>query len=140
MNSKEKAEEFFSIIAKRKKTLVEIPLNCSTGETGTLLYLTFEKEKATPSEIAESLKVSMPRVMSVINSLENKKLVTKKVDKLDKRKKVVSITQNGRKIVLEKKEEALEKITKIIEKLEEKEVNEYIKISTKIGKIMDNIN
>lgn len=139
MSSREKAEEFFDLIAKRKKTLVEIPLNCSTGETGTLLYLTFVKAKATPSEIATSLEVSMPRILSVVNSLERKALLTKEIDALDKRKKVIKITEKGRKIVLEKKEEAVEKITKIIEKLEEKEVLEYIRISTKIGKIMDKI-
>lgn len=30
MSSREKAEEIFNIIAKKKKSLVEIPLNCST--------------------------------------------------------------------------------------------------------------
>lgn len=139
MSFREKAEEFFELIAKRKKTLVEIPLNCSSGETGTLLYLAFAKMNTTPSEIATSLDVSIPRVLSILNSLENKKLVIRKTDEFDKRKKVVSITEKGKKIVLEKKEEAIEKITKIIEKLEEKEVLEYIRISTKIGKIMDKI-
>lgn len=43
MDAKAKAEEFFETIVKRKKSLIEIPLNCSQGETGALLYLTFVK-------------------------------------------------------------------------------------------------
>lgn len=30
MDAKAKAEEFFETIVKRKKSLIEIPLNCST--------------------------------------------------------------------------------------------------------------
>ena len=137
MNYKEKAIEFFEIIAKRKKTLVEIPLNCSQGETGTLLYLTFMKNLISSSELAENLNVSLPRITSVLNSLETKKLVKKRIDSEDKRKTIVEITPVGKELVLSKKQEAVEKIEKIIEKLTEEEINQYIRISQKIGNIMD---
>ncbi len=137
MNCKEKAIEFFEIIAKRKKTLVEIPLNCSQGETGTLLYLTFMKNLISSSELAENLNVSLPRITSVLNSLETKKLVKKRIDSEDKRKTIVEITPVGKELVLSKKQEAVEKIEKIIEKLTEEEINQYIRISQKIGNIMD---
>lgn len=137
MNCKEKAIEFFEIIAKRKKTLVEIPLNCSQGETGTLLYLTFMKNSISSSELAENLNVSLPRITSVLNSLEAKKLVEKRIDSEDKRKTIVEITPVGKELVLSKKQEAVEKIEKIIKKLTEEEINQYIRISQKIGNIMD---
>ncbi len=137
MDAREKAEEFFEAIAQRKKTLIEIPLNCSQGETGTLLHLTFAKNGISSSELAEVLKVSLPRVASVVNSLESKKLIEKMVDSEDKRKTVIYITKNGKELVLAKKEEAINKITKIIEKLNEEDINEYIRLSKKIGKIVD---
>lgn len=137
MKSIKKAEEFFEIIAKKKKSLVEIPLNCSQGETGTLLYLTFVKDGITSSELADKLKVSLPRITSVLNSLDSKKLIEKRIDSQDKRKTIIYITKIGRKLVNEKKQEAVEKIAKIIEKLDEKEIEEYMRITQKIGVIME---
>lgn len=137
MDAKAKAEEFFESIVIRKKSLVEIPRNCSQGETGALLYLTFVKDGITSSELAENLNVSLPRVASLVNSLESKNLVEKLTDKEDKRKTIVNITKGGKKLILSKKEEAIDKIAKVIEKLDEEEINQYIRLAQKIGKIMD---
>lgn len=137
MDAKAKAEEFFETIVNRRKSLIEIPLNCSQGETGTLLYLTFVEDGITPSRISEILDVSLPRIASILNSLEAKKLISKITDSEDKRKTIVNITDVGRKLVLSKKEEAIGKIAKIIEKLDEKDINEYIRLAKKIGKIME---
>lgn len=137
MDAKAKAEEFFETIVNRRKSLIEIPLNCSQGETGTLLYLTFVEDGITPSRISEILDVSLPRIASVLNSLESKKLISKVTDSEDKRKTIVNITDVGRKLVLSKKEEAIGKITKIVEKLDEKDIDEYIRLAKKIEKIME---
>lgn len=137
MDARAKAEEFFETIIKRKKSLIEIPRNCSQGETGALLYLTFEKDGITSTELAEILNVSLPRVASLLNSLESKKLVKKLTDKEDKRKTIVNITEVGRNLVLAKKEESINKLTRVIEKLDEEDINQYIKLAQKIGKIMD---
>lgn len=137
MEYAKKAEEFFDIILSRKKKLIEIPLNCSQGETGTLLYLTFVKDGISSSELADSLEVSLPRITSVLNSLEAKELVNKRIDSQDKRKTIIYITDMGRKIVLEKKQEAVENIAKIMEKLDKKDIDEYIRITQKIGIIME---
>lgn len=137
MNARKKAEEFFETVIKRRKSLIEIPRNCSQGETGALLYLTFEKDGITATELAEILNVSLPRVVSLINSLENKKLVKKLTDKEDKRKTVIYITPAGKNMVLEKKKEAISKLTKIIEKLDEEDINNYIQLAKKINLIMN---
>lgn len=107
------------------------------GETGALLYLTFVQDGITPSEISEILGVSMPRAVSLLNSLESKKLIEKITDKEDKRKTIVNITEAGKELVLSKKEEAINKITRVIEQLDEEDINQYIRLAKKIGKIME---
>ena len=102
-----------------------------------MLYLTFVKDEITASELAEILNVSLSRIASLLNSLESKKLIDKMIDKEDKRRTVIKITDTGRKLVLSKKEEAIDKITKVIEKLDEEDINQYIRLAKKIGKIMD---
>lgn len=79
----------------------------------------------------------MPRVASLLNTLEPKKLVEKLTDKEDKRKTIVNITSVGKELILNKKEETINRITKIIEKLDEEDINEYIRLAKKIGKIME---
>lgn len=44
MNAKAKAEEFFETIVKRKKSLIEIPLNCSTRRNRSITILNFCKK------------------------------------------------------------------------------------------------
>lgn len=139
MDYRKKAEEFFEIIAKKRKTLIEIPLNYSQGETGALLYLTFVKDGISASELAENLDVSLPRITSVLNSLETKKMIEKRIDGKDKRKTIIYITNKGKKIVLSKKQEAIEKIMKVVEKLDEEDINEYIRLVKKIGEVSENI-
>lgn len=139
MDYRKKAEEFFEIIAKKRKTLIEIPLNYSQGETGALLYLTFVKDGISASSLAENLDVSLPRITSVLNSLETKKMIEKRIDGKDKRKTIIYITNKGKKIVLSKKQEAIEKIMKVVEKLDEEDINEYIRLVKKIGEVSENI-
>lgn len=139
MDIKEKAEEFFNTIVERKKTLVEIPLNCSNGETGTLLYMTFIKKETTAKELAEVQGVSLPRMVSILNSLEEKKLINKRIDNKDRRITIITITDKGKKLVLNKKSEAVNKIVEIMKNLSEDEINNYLETSKKISNIISNM-
>lgn len=139
MNERECAEKFFWIMMHCKKNLSQIPQDCSQGETGVLSYLAFEQNKITPSELSENIGVSLPRMVSVLNALEVKKLIIKNIDNIDKRKTIVEITEQGKKVVENKKEEAISKISKILEKLEDEEVNEYLRLIEKILKIIEDI-
>ena len=137
MNEKKKAEEFFWKMLHCKKSLVQIPQDCSQGETGTLSYLAFIENKITPSELSEKLGVSLPRIVSVLNSLEAKCLITKNIDNIDKRKTIINITEDGKKFVENRKDEAINKVAKVLEKLEDEEINEYIRLTEKIVNIID---
>lgn len=137
MDSRLKAEELFGTMVQMKKTLAEIPIVCSQGETGTLLYLAFVKKEMTASELSQKLNVSLPRITSILNSLETKNMLKKRIDIKDKRKIVVSITENGKNMVLEKKEEAINNMARIIEKLDEKDIDEYIRIAKKIREVIE---
>lgn len=110
------------------------------GETGALLHLVSVKDGITASELSEVLNVTLPRIASVINSLESKELIEKMNDKEDKRKTNIYVTQKGRELILSKKEEALSKLEKIVEKLNEEEIEAYIRLSKKISDIIEEIN
>lgn len=138
MKANKAAEEFFWMIVKCRKNLTEIPQNCSQGENGVLVYLSFS-DKASPTELSENLNLSLPRIASILNSLENKKLVIKNIDGDDKRKSIVEITVEGRKLVDNKRNEAIENITKVFENLNEEERKEYIRLTSKVLSTIENL-
>ena len=141
MNSREKAEEFLNLMfEKNKKCLVEKTKDLSQGEKGCLFYLTFVENNISASKLSEVLNVSMPRIVSLINTLETKGLIIKNCDQNDKRKTIITITDFGKKIVLDKKEEVISKLSNIIDALGENEFNEYIRLTKKINSIIEDNN
>lgn len=136
MEARKAAEEFFWMIVKCKNNLTEIPQNCSQGEKGVLVFLSFF-DKISPSEISEKTNLSLPRIASILNSLESKKLVIKKADCEDKRKSIVEITEAGRKFVDEKRKEAIGDITKVFENLNKEERKEYLRLTQKVLNLIE---
>ena len=136
MDSKQKAEELFSVLVKIKSRLSEIPFEYSQVEVGTLLYLMFTKDGISISELRDALEVSMPRSVSIVNTLESKKMITKVTDENDKRKTIIYITKKGKEEILNKKELAIEHMSKIIERVDEKDVDEYIRLAKKLNNII----
>lgn len=138
MNARKKAEDFFWTMLNCRKSLAEIPQSCSQGENGLLIYLSYIQDNITPSELSEKMNVSLPRITSILNSLENKDYIIKNVSADDKRKCIISITEFGKKLVSDKRDDALNKLTCVLEKLEEQEVDEYIRLTKKIVNIIEN--
>ena len=108
------------------------------GEIGVLSYLSFDKDGVTAGELSEYLNVSTARTASILNSLENKEYINRNEDNIDKRKIVVNITGKGKELALKTKKDLIEKITFIIDSLEEDEIKEYLRILIKIKKILNN--
>ena len=135
-NIREKAQELFKIMSQTTKTLSKIPLSCSQGEIRILLYLSLKENGSTASKVSKELGMSLPRITAVFNSLEEKKLIKKNIDENDKRKTIISITKEGKRVIEEKQEEAITNMVTILEKLSEEEVNQYLNIVRKIQRII----
>ena len=135
-NIREKAQELFKIMSQTTKTLSKIPLSCSQGEIRILLYLSLKENGSTASKVSKELGMSLTRITAVFNSLEEKKLIKKNIDENDKRKTIISITKEGKRVIEEKQEEAITNMVTILEKLSEEEVNQYLNIVRKIQRII----
>lgn len=139
MNYNKKAEEIFETLTKRKKYIGELSSNISQGESGVLLYLSNAKSNVSQSELSENLGVTMPRIVAVINTLQNKELIEKNLDSNDKRKSIISITNKGKDNIIKKKKDAIKFIQNVIKELDEQEIEQYIAISKKIEQISNKI-
>ena len=139
MNYNEKAEEIFETVTKRKKYIDKVPSNISQGESGVLLYLLNSNNNVSQSDLSEKLDVSIARIVAIINTLQKKKLIEKKIDANDKRKTIISITEAGKEIITQRKKQAIQFIENVIKELDEKEIEQYIAINKKIEEISNKI-
>ena len=66
-------------------------------------------------------------------------LVIKKTDPNDKRKTIITITEKGKKDILQKRKNAIIFIESIIKELTDEEIMQYISINKKIEEISNNL-
>ena len=87
--------------------------------------------------LSEKLKVSTARIASVLNSLEAKKLIKRKIGTDDKRKVVVEITTEGKEIIKKYQEEVVNKVSYIISKIGQEKAKQYFDIMLEINSIIN---
>jgi len=61
------------------------------------IYLLSPRKQATVKNIAQALNMDRPTASGIVNRLETKKIITKKVDSADKRSYLISLTSSGEK-------------------------------------------
>lgn len=119
-----------------EKTISEVLSEFTKGEVGVLAYLVFEKNNVTPGELSERINVTSARIASILNSLENKKYIQRNVNDTDKRKILVTVTEEGKANVEEAKNKLINKISSVFEQLGEEDTKEYIRLVSKINDIL----
>lgn len=107
------------------------------GEFGLLNYIYFETKEVSAGMLSEKLKVSTARIASILNSLEAKKLIKRKIGTDDKRKVVVEITTEGKEIIKKYQEEVVNKVSYIISRIGQEKAKQYFDIMLEINSIIN---
>lgn len=107
------------------------------GEFGLLNYIYFETKEVSAGMLSEKLKVSTARIASILNSLEAKKLIKRKMGTDDKRKVVVEITTEGKEIIKKYQEEVVNKVSYIISKIGQEKAKQYFDIMLEINSVIN---
>lgn len=113
------------------KLLKTIKINMNNYEKLTLaeanaLYVIGPQEPKTMKQIAKALGVAVSTPTRTIDRLVEKGLVSRAVGKTDRRKLLIELTPTGRDILAEMDKEGLMVIRKMVENLEDEEI-EYLK-------------
>lgn len=107
------------------------------GESFVLHFIALHDCEVLPGEISQEMDVSSARVAAALNSLENKGLITRRIDKTDRRKILVGITPEGKKFEKEHFNIAKEKAAQLLSLLGEKDAKEYVRITGKLSEIIE---
>ena len=104
------------------------------GMNSILSYLKTKKEDVTAGELAIQLDVSTARIAVLLKKLEKLNMVVKRISSKDARVTIVEITQTGLKHIDEETKKSVSIMQKILEKVDPKEIEEFIRLATKIKK------
>jgi len=136
----ELASEFLSKMHALHRARLNKSINEAVqGEGFVLQYIALQSGGVLPGEICHKMGVSTARVAMALNSLEKKGLITRQIDLTDRRKILVSITQEG--IVLAEKNYrvAVEAAARMLALLGEHDAMEYVRITGKLVEVFPDI-
>lgn len=102
------------------------------GEYYALSFLLTKGEKSCPSELKEHMGVTSARIAAMLKHLEKKGWVKRSADRSDERRVIVSLTEEGRAMISERRREALSRITAALGALGEDEAHEYVRLQQKL--------
>jgi len=103
------------------------------GEIFILEHLDRKNDVMMPGELSAIMGGSSARTAIALRNLEQKGYIERETDRTDRRKILVTITGEGRKLAREEREEVLMKMKQIIDELGEDDAREYIRI---VGRIV----
>lgn len=110
------------------------------GERAVLFSLDKGSSPLSAGEIASTLSVSTARVAVVLKSLAKKSFVLVTADKTDKRKTLVSLTQEGKNFIESQKQKLVDRTSKLLEILGKKDAKNFVRIMVKAKNyFMENI-
>lgn len=105
------------------------------GEMFILNFLNNRQSDTLPSELAAAMNTSTARIAMALKSLESKGLIQRRIDKEDRRKVIVSLTEEGNTLVLGDREEMRDRMVRILRELGEEDASEYVRIIERITEI-----
>jgi len=105
------------------------------GETFVLRFVACRESGVPPGNISREMGVSSARIAAALGKLENKGLITRQIDKNDRRKILVEITQDGKEVAEKHMRSALAVAEEVLKSLGETDAKEYVRITGRLAEI-----
>ena len=103
------------------------------GEAFALFYIKEMSGKIVPSDICGAAGVSSARVAVILNNLEGKGFITRRIDSDDRRKIIVELTPEGAEYAEEEQKRHMEKLIDTLMLLGEEDAKELVRITGKLA-------
>lgn len=138
MITKERLEEIAKELPKVQPTNFLKIVNDSNAGIGYVLKLLLSEEnhQLSAGQLSEAMGVSTARVAVLLKKMESRGLISKKIDKSDARITLVALSENGKSLAIEMKENMLRHITNVIDKVGEEKFLQFIALSHEIKDAM----
>ncbi len=115
--------------------LTPITRELSKLENGMFLALSClanNQQEVHPKELSQKMAVSSARIAALLNHMEKEGLILRKADPKDNRQIVILLTDRGKQLIKQKREEVVNIMTDTLEELGPEEAEAYLRIQMKI--------
>jgi DNA-binding MarR family transcriptional regulator len=138
MDYKKTAQEIIETMMGFRHTMPQQVLDgISEGGRATVIYLIKHDEPVSPTTLAKAIHFGPSRVTAVIDRLAKIGYVERKTDSRDHRKTLFQITDKGRELGRARYDEAITRISKLLELLGEEDTRESLRILKRIISIAE---
>jgi Transcriptional regulators len=103
------------------------------GEAFALQYIAQNDDAVVPSDIESAMNVSSARIATVLNGLENKKWITRRIDPQDRRRTILKLTPMGEEQAAKSSQQLLILLAEILEYLGESDAKDYVRIMGRLA-------
>ena len=138
MDTREDAQEMLHKLGEcRSKSFLNQVDESQKGIGFVLAYLQKSNGEVIAGDLARELGVSTARIAALLRKMEKNGLIIRFRSSSDARQTVVEITYEGRIYVERIKEQMIEKMELLLEKVGREDMEEFIRISHKIKEAFD---
>lgn len=109
------------------------------GENMALGFIKSEGGSTYPKEIELAMGISSARVAAIIKKLEQRNLVIRTDDKIDRRKTLVTLTKQGEEVALETEKKIMYALGQMFDYLGEEDSENFVRIIDKLIKNLPKI-
>lgn len=109
------------------------------GETFAMSYIYRQGGTVLPSDISSVMNISSARVAAMLNNLENKGLITREIDKSDRRRVLVELTQNGMEFAKNHNKAIMNYTIRTLKLLGEHDAKELVRIIGRLSELSPEI-
>ena len=103
------------------------------GEAFALQFIAQHDDAVIPSDIETTMSVSSARIAAILGGLENKKLITRRIDPLDRRRTILKLTPEGEELAAKNMEQLLDIGREMLAYLGEDDAQAFVRIMGKIA-------
>ena len=140
MDYNELSREFLQTIYRYYTLQTHKRLNNAVhGEAFALQYIAQNDDAVVPSDIESAMNVSSARIANVLNGLENKNWITRRIDPQDRRRTKLKLTPLGEEQAVESSRQLLVLIAEILEYLGERDAKDYVRIMGRLTEMCNDV-
>ena len=107
------------------------------GEAFVLKYLARHGGDVLPGTISSEMHVSSARIAAALNNLERKGLLTRRADTADRRKILVNLTPEGKRLAQRHYDTVVQSAARLLCLLGDEDAVDYLRITNKLVGIID---
>ena len=131
------AKELLEALDRKKKGPPHEDVSASMrGEMAVMRMLADEGNPVTSGSISKTLRMTTSRIAAVLGSLHKKGLIKRICDEEDKRRILVTLTDEGRSLCRKRKQRVIDDMSFMLSQLGEEDARHFVRLMKRVHDIM----